>query len=314
MNGQTMTLTTQPAPATEPFRLFRARVRRTRRLSPSFVRITFTGEDLHEFADNGFDQRIKLVLPLPGRGLADLPTGSGWYAEWRQLPEGRRNPVRTYTARAVRPDQREVDVEMVLHGDTGPASRFAAGARPGDEIALLGPDRLFPGRHGGVEFTPPAGHTGPVLVAGDETALPAVAGILERMPEDASGEVVLEVPCAEDVLPLEVPPGFTVTWLVRGHRPHGSGLVAEVQQAVARIHGAPLPGPGHDLAGDGEDDPLWEVPAADARPVGAGACYAWLAGEAAAIRQIRRHLVTDLGHDRGSVAFMGYWRSGHSEA
>jgi iron complex transport system ATP-binding protein len=122
------------------------------------------------------------------------------------------------------------------------------------------------------------------------------------------------VPCAEDVLPLEVPPGFTVTWLVRGHRPHGSGLVAEVQQAVARIHGAPLSGPGHDLAGDGEDAPLWEVPAADAGPVGAGACYAWLAGEAAAIRQLRRHLVTDLGHDRRSVAFMGYWRSGHSEA
>jgi NADPH-dependent ferric siderophore reductase len=52
---------------------------------------------------------------------------------------------------------------------------------------------------------------------------------------------------------------------------------------------------------------LWEVPAA---PASGPALYAWLAGEAGVIRQLRRHLVAGRGLDRGSVAFMGYWRQG----
>ena len=33
----------------------------------------------------------------------------------------------------------EVDVDFALHGDLGPASRWAQLARPGDEVALLAP-------------------------------------------------------------------------------------------------------------------------------------------------------------------------------
>lgn len=278
----TVTLTHPAAPVTQPFRLFHVRVLRTQRLSPSFVRITFTGDDLDRFADNGYDQRIKLILPLAGRGFVDLPVGPDWYDGWRRLPASRRNPVRTYTARAVRPRQREVDVDMVLHGESGPASRLALHARPGDTAALLGPDALFAGRHGGVEFKPPAEHRGPFLLAADETALPALAGILERMPRGSCGEVVIEVPLAADRLHLDAPRDLTVTWVAREHATHGSSLVAKVRDAVARLDATPL--------------------------------YAWLAGESSAIKQLRRHLVTELGHDRRSVAFMGYWRLGRPEA
>jgi NADPH-dependent ferric siderophore reductase len=45
-----------------------------------------------------------------------------------------------------------------------------------------------------------------------------------------------------------------------------------------------------------------------------GSCYAWLAGEASTITALRRHLVRDLGIDRRSIAFMGYWRRGRAEA
>ena len=41
--------------------------------------------------------------------------------------------------------------------------------------------------------------------------------------------------------------------------------------------------------------------------------YAWLAGEAGAIKTLRRHLVTTRGVDRRAVAFMGYWRVGKAE-
>ena len=46
---------------------------------------------------------------------------------------------------------------------------------------------------------------------------------------------------------------------------------------------------------------------------GQGAFYAWLAGEAATIKGLRRHLVTELGIDRRQVSFMGYWREGRPE-
>jgi NADPH-dependent ferric siderophore reductase len=295
---------------TAAWRLFEVRVRRVRRLSPTFVRVTFTGPDLDRFADNGYDQRIKLVLPIPGAGLADLPAGPDWYARWRELPDHRRPPVRTYTVRAVRPAHREVDVDFVRHGETGPASRWAGAATPGDPAALVGPDAGYPGEHGGVEFRPPP-TASLVLLAGDETAVPAVAAILERMPRHLAGEALLEVPHPDDPLPLDHPPGVRVSWLVRGGGAPGSRLVPAVQAVAGRLvagatvglGSAPVPA---DL--DPDREPLWEIPD---RP--AAGWYGWLAGEAGVIRTLRRHLLAERGLDRRTVAFMGYWRLGRPE-
>ncbi|BCJ57515.1 siderophore-interacting protein [Micromonospora endophytica] len=310
-----------------PWRLFTVEVRAVRRLSPSFVRVTFTGPDLDRFADNGYDQRIKLALPLPGQRLVHLPQGPDWYARWRALPEQQRNPIRTYTARAVRPQLNEVDVDLVLHGDGGPATRWARRVRPGDEIAILGPDSAYDGDHGGVEFRPPS--TGCLLLAGDETAVPAISNICARLPFDAQGRVLLEVPEAADVLPLVAPPGVRVTWLPRGADPYGARLVAAVAAAAGELlasaapalAGASAAGMVPALAGaaaagaptgqllddvDVDREILWEVP--EAQPT--APLYAWLAGEASVIRTLRRHLVADRNLDRRAVAFMGYWRHG----
>jgi NADPH-dependent ferric siderophore reductase len=287
------------------WRPFAVRVRSLYRLSPSFLRVTFTGDDLATFADNGYDQRIKLVFPTADGYPADLPGDDGWYTWWRGLPDDVRPPVRTYTARAVRPGRRELDVDLVLHGDAGPASRWAVTARPGDPLVVVGPDSGYAGDHGGVEWKPADG--APVLVAGDETAVPAVCAILSRLPDDARGEVLLEVPHAEDALPVPAPDGVRVTWLARGQGAHGDALVPAVRAAAARLHSGPSgPAP----ADPAEDELLWEIPAAGAP----APSYAWLAGEAGVIRTLRRHLVGDLGWDRRSVAFMGYWRMGRAEA
>jgi NADPH-dependent ferric siderophore reductase len=291
-----------------PFRMFDVRVARVRRLSPSFLRVTFTGEDLDEFADNGYDQRMKLILPLPEVGLAPLPSGPDWYAAWRALPEELRNPVRTYTARQVRPEAREVDVDMVLHGDSGPASRFALRAQPGDIAVLLGPDARYEGRNGGLEFAPPAGYRGPLLLVGDQTAVPAVANIVEQLPRDSVGQVVLEVPHAEDRFDLVRPAGVQVTWLVRGETQQ-SGLVREVVRTVAR---PTFGNRGVEVTDEPDDVPLWDVADVDGA-ASDGTLYAWVAGEASVVRAVRRYLVADLGHDRRSVSFMGYWRHGRTE-
>ncbi|GAB2726017.1 siderophore-interacting protein [Nocardioides pakistanensis] len=314
-----MTAASETRPA--PFRMFDVRVLRVRRLSPSFVRLTFSGPDLDAMADNGFDQRIKLILPLPGSGLVHLPRGEDWYSAWRLLPESRRNPIRTYTIRHLRPAAREVDIDMVLHGDehgvvSGPAARFALGARVGDEAVLLGPNGAHRGPHGGLEFRPHSSHAS-LLLAADETGVPAVANIVRSLPSHAVGQVLLEVPHPDDRFDLGAPPGVAVTWAARGSSGHGSHLLRMVTTADLPRPVVPAALP---TAAEHDDlsEVLWEVPDPVETPVGdtgdpTDGFYAWVAGEASTVRAIRRHLVNERGHDRRSIAFMGYWRLGRAE-
>lgn len=301
---------------TEPWRFFAVRVARMTRLSPTFVRATLTGPDLDRLADNGYDQRIKVVLPLPDRGLSDLPTSPDWYGAWRALPDDRRNPIRTYTVRAVRPAQRELDIDFALHGDIGPASRWALGARPGDEVAVLGPNADYAGNHGGLEFSRRVGTadlaTATVLLAGDETAVPAVLSIVERLPAGVSGTALLEVPHPDDALPVAAPPGLTVTWLARGARPHGELLAPAVMAAAGRLvpvaAGAGAAGVGDTSLINPGGAELWEVPA---EPT--GRVYGWVAGESGVVMSLRRQLLATGALTRQTAAFMGYWRRGRAE-
>lgn len=312
-----------------PWQFFDVEVARIEQLTPSFRRFTFTGPELEHFADPGRDVRIKFVLPLADGGYEHLVRSDDWYAAWRAQPEERRNPFRTYTTVAVRPEVREVDVDVVLHGDAGPASRWALGAEVGTPLVLLGPDARSDRPTGGIEFHPPA-RAHALLLAGDETALPAIAAICEDLPGDAWGEVFVEVPHADDARELVAPAGVRVTFLARdavdevdGHAEgaeHGALLVPAVKEAAERILGAGVLGtdpPAQCVTADSLEDVdvdasiLWEVPALLEDET---VLYAWLAGEASAIKTLRRHLVAELGVDRRAVAFMGYWREGRAES
>ncbi|MDF2554269.1 MAG: siderophore-interacting protein, partial [Microbacterium sp.] len=59
---------------------------------------------------------------------------------------------------------------------------------------------------------------------------------------------------------------------------------------------------------DVDREMLWDSP-----EEGEGEFYAWMAGESATVKTLRRLLVTGHGVDRKRVAFMGYWRLGQSE-
>ncbi|MFC6084595.1 siderophore-interacting protein [Sphaerisporangium aureirubrum] len=302
------------------YRTFRAWVGSVVRVGPSFVRVTLVGDDLCCFADNGFDQRIKLVFPDRDGGYSSFPDGEDWWEPWRALPPERRNPVRTYTARAARPGWRELDVDFALHGDGGPASRWALAAGPGHPLLVIGPDSRHDGPVVGAEWSPPPGATR-LLAAGDETAAPALSAIAERLPAHVDARILVEVPEPGDEFPLDVPPGVRVTWLPR-HRPgapearHGDLLIPAVREAARALRAgtaARVPVDVRDLPprpGAGEDEPLWEVPGQATADDG---FYAWLAGEAGVVKLLRRHLVGDLGVDRTAVAFMGYWRLGRPE-
>ncbi|GLW11029.1 siderophore-interacting protein [Microtetraspora sp. NBRC 13810] len=289
---------------------FHVEVSRTVRLSPSFVRVTFAGDTLCDFADNGLDQRINVILPHDGAdfGFCAEPD---WYQAWRSLPPPAQPPLRTYTVREVRPRAGELDVDFVLHGDGGPASRWVGAAVPGDRLVVVGPNARCPEPTGAVEWAPPPG-ADRLLLAGDETAVPAISVIAAALTPAARGRILLEVPEPDDELPLAAPPGVEVAWLPRtGAQAHGDLLVPAVQEAVRA-----LAAPAQEAAGRGpeslddledvDEDELWEIP----ETPGGDGFYAWLAGEAGMVRRMRRHLVQDAGVDRSSVAFMGYWRLG----
>ncbi|AWH43780.1 siderophore-interacting protein [Stenotrophomonas sp. ZAC14A_NAIMI4_1] len=291
--------------AQQTYRLFEVALKERRVLSPSLHRLVFTGADVARMKTEGPDQRIKVFFPLPGQDAPDVPSGEDWYARYRALADEQRPPMRTYTLRQLRAAQGEVDVDFVLHGETGPASRWATHARPGDRVVLLAPDAECAESSEGWEWKPPAG-VGQVLLVADETALPAVAGILEELAAQVDPPRVLallEVAGEGGAIVLKAPANAELVWLPRGQAAYGQALVQAVQ---ARLAASPA------VAGDALDEIdvdaqiLWEQSDAGV----AGPFYAWVAGEAGAVMAIRRHLVRDCGLDRRALTFMGYWRQG----
>ncbi|POH75060.1 siderophore-interacting protein [Arthrobacter glacialis] len=307
----------------KPMRSFELQVSAVQRLSEHFRRITFVGEDLALFGSNAdgatLDLRVKVMIPSPGHALPELSNIRGslqddWYQRWLAVDESRRGVMRTYTVRALRPAvpasgvqpavPAELDIDFVLHlhGGSGPAAEWAAAAQPGDPLLLVGPCARW-GDCLGIEFAPGAAER--LLLVGDETAVPAIAAILEALPSHVSGHAVLEVPTAGDFLDISTPSGVEVRWLARGGNPHGEAMSQQVRALVAPA-ACELGEEPEDV--DVDATILWETPAST---TGHG-LYAWIAGEAATIRGLRRYLVRDVGMDRNAVAFMGYWRQGQA--
>ncbi|MGB4778740.1 siderophore-interacting protein [Microbacterium sp.] len=303
---------TATRPTRPQSRFFRARVTAIIDLTPSLRRFTFGGPDLADYGDPGFDQRIKIVFPTARTPIDTMPTGEDWWTQWREMREDARPPFRTYTTRAVRPEAPEVDVDMVAHDVLGPASAWIATARLGDELLIYAPTTSHTGVSYGIDFVPPA-CTDDILLAGDETAAPAIAVILEQLPRDARGVVVLEVPDADDGAYLPVHPGFEYRIAARAAGDRHAHLIAGVEDVARRLVPS---GRGAEVEEiDIDRDILWEVPrtAKGGAALKSAPLYAWLAGEAGGIKTLRRQLVTHHGVDRRAVAFMGYWRLGKAE-
>ncbi|WP_367125794.1 siderophore-interacting protein [Streptomyces phytohabitans] len=268
-------------------------VRANVRVSPSFRRLTFGGPALAGFTSPGLDHAVRLFFPRAGQEGLWLPSlhNDAWMAETLFQPVSRRPWVRTYTVREHRPEQRELDIEFALHGDQGPASAWAARARPGDPAGMF---------EEGYSYLPPD-RAGTRLLVADESALPAALSVLAGAPPDLTGHAYLEVPTAADIrADLARPDGVRVTWLPRDSRdgPHGEGH-----------------GDGHG-AGDGESGGA--VPGALAletvrHATGLGTpAYTWVAGESKLVTGVRRHLVGQRAVPKRDIAFVGYWRHGRA--
>lgn len=248
-------------------RLTLGRVLGTERLTPHMVRVVLGGPGLAGFTAGEFtDHYVKLVFPPPGVTYPD-PVDLAQVRE--QLPREQWPRIRTYTVRRWDPHAGELTIDVVRHGDEGVAGPWAATVRPGEEIHFAGP--------GGAYAPDPTADWH--LLAGDESALPAIAATLERMPPGARAHAFVEVAGPEEEQKLDTPADVTVTWLHRGDAAVGAALV----RAVTDLESPP------------------------------GVPQAFVHGEAGFVKELRRLLLVERGVPRDRVSISGYWRLGHDE-
>lgn len=239
-------------------------VHRVERLTPRMVRVTLGGAELAGFTVAQPAASVRVLLPTPGG--ADLVVPS-WNGNEFLLPDGRRPTIRTVTPWRVDSEALELDVGIVVHGG-GVASDWAVSAEPGQPAAISGPGRGYT-----VDRDAPA-----YLVAGDETAIPAITQVLDAIPGETPVQVRIEVAHADGRLALPAHPGATFEWcdLLSG-APPGDALGAAVREV--------------------------ELP---------DGARVWAAGEAAAVQRIRRHLFDDRGLPRAQTWVRGYWKHGRA--
>ena len=242
-------------------------VLRTERLSPHMVRVVLGGDGLAQFATRGqTDHYVKLLFPAPG---VSYPEPLDVRRIREEFPREQWPTTRTYTVRRWDADAGELALDFVVHGDEGLAGPWAERARPGDVLHFSGPG-------GGYAPDPDADWH---LLAGDESALPAIAAALEQLPADAVAHVFVEVADAAEEQKLDASHGPRVTWLHRGSRPVGEALA----HAVTGL----------------------EFPA--------GVPHVFVHGEAGFVKELRRLLRVERALPLDRLSVSGYWRLGHDE-
>jgi NADPH-dependent ferric siderophore reductase len=196
----------------------RLRVIGLQRLGPRLLRVQLGG-DLAGFPRGAQGSHLKLFFMRPGQSALQLPRLGPAGVEW---PEPALRPIaRTYTVAAFDAQREILSVDFVLHGDEGPATRWATHAELGDELGVAGP--------GGPN--PMLGAAERYLLAGDLTALPAISALLSLMPPGTRGDVLIEASTAEDMLPLVQPGSLRVRWLFRP--PHTPSALPDAVRQMA---------------------------------------------------------------------------------
>lgn len=178
-----------------------AEVVASERLTPRMARITLHHPDFASFPSLAYDDHVKLFFPRPGVTLSMPergPNGLVW-------PEGSARPEgRDYTPGRFDHGRQEVVVDFVLHGD-GPASNWAANAKPGDQIGIGGPRGSFV-VNGAFDY---------FLLVGDETALPAIGRRLEELPAGSRAIAVIEIADAAEQQVFSTNCAAELHWLDR---------------------------------------------------------------------------------------------------
>ena len=255
------------------------KVVRREELTSHMFRVVLGGSGFGTFTPSKFtDSYVKLVFVGDDVDMASLPQPLT-LDSFADLPSAKQPVVRTLTVRRADPAAREIAIDVVVHGEHGAAGLWAATAEPGQPVYLMGPS--------GAYAPDPAADWH--LLAGDETALPAISVALEALPANAIGQALIEIAGPEDEIPLTAPQGVRIDWIYRGGR---ADLIGE------------------DRAGDFA--PLIE--AVKSAPWLPGQVHAFVHGEAQAVmHNLRPYIRKDREVDAKWASISGYWRRGRTE-
>ncbi|MFA7678546.1 MAG: siderophore-interacting protein [Pigmentiphaga sp.] len=248
-------------------------VQEVHELGPHFRRIRFGSQDLQRYGQED-NLHCKLMFPQPGVSEPEWPTLNE--SGLPRLPQGeKRLDLRTYTIRRIDAAQQWLDIDFVLHDDAGPGSRWAAQARRGQLIGMTGPG----GRTASLADR--------MVLAGDETAVPAMARIAEALPDNTACRVLAEVAGPDDELDLSLPVGVQWTWLHRGACAAGeSSLLRERFEALD-----------------------WESVLGQSGE----SRFVWLGAEFATVQHLRNWARETLKLEKREQLMVAYWRNGLSE-
>lgn len=231
-------------------------------VSPRLLRLTFEGAGLTELVAPEPAASVRLLVPSPGAGELVMPE---WNGNEFLLGDGQRPTIRTFTPRRVDPEALELDLDVVLH-EGGAVSDWVGRAVPGDPAAVSGPGRGYTVDSAAASF----------LLAGDQTAIPAICQLVEAIPIETPVEVIIEIVQPDARLGLPDHPRLRQEWLEPAPgEPPGSALVMAMTAATV-----------------------------------AAGTKVWVAGEAAAMHRIRTGLFDARGMNRTDVTVRGYWKHG----
>lgn len=237
------------------------RVISVRNISPHMRRVTVACDDTEHFAHGGL--HFRLLIPPKGRTPVWPKLRADGRIEWAKDEDAL--TVRIYTFRSIDLERGEIDIDFVLHeGENMPGAEWAVNAQPGDIAGAIGPGG------GGV---PDATS---MILAGDETALPAISRIAAEVPAGTQLRIFLEVDGPSEELPLPSAGTIDLIWMHRNGAPAGTmGLIENA------IKGA--------LA-DADAD-----------------TFVWAGCERSEAKRIRDFLKAERGHDRHKMSIGAYW-------
>jgi NADPH-dependent ferric siderophore reductase len=247
----------------EPPRYRRVAVRSLEPITPHMVRVVLAGDEFDGFSIEAPASSVRLLLPPPGSEELVMVT---WTGNQFELPDGSRPPIRTFTPRHFDADRNELTLDVVLH-DHGAATDWARSAVTGSEVAISGPGRSD-------DLDPDARSH---LLVGDESAMPAIAQLLEWIPDDRIVDAHIEIRSTDARITLPDHPNTTVTWHEAADGASPGDAMADALMSVTDL--------------------------ADA---------IWVAGEAATVQRLRKYLFDECGRDRSGVTARGYWKQGRS--
>lgn len=197
-----------------------------RHLTPSVIRLVFSGEELATFPENQASGYVKLLFPAEGESyvLGDQLDDKAYF---------KRLHKRTFTIREFRPQDQTLHIDGVCHSfghpEQGPANAWLETAQVGSQIWVSGPGEKKLIR------TPADWY----FLIGDMTALPAIAVNLAQLDSQARGYAVIEVIGPDDVVDLPKPAQVDLHWVINPTPKQPNTLLADAAQALPWQEGTP---------------------------------------------------------------------------